>query len=71
MAGVPIWSILPSFAGFALAFALEIRGKDTVKPRAFVVWMVWIALGLIAWTFLQQIPMPHAVVSSLAPHNAD
>ena len=71
MAGVPIWSILPSFAGFALAFALEIRGKDTVKPRAFVVWIVWIALGLIAWTFLQQIPMPHAVVSSLAPHNAD
>ena len=44
---------------------------EPLDPRPAATALVAVAIGLIAWTALQTVPLPRGIVAALAPANAD
>jgi tetratricopeptide (TPR) repeat protein len=56
---------------FAFSALLLSVGQEPFVPRQAATLLLFTAIGLAMYTALQRVPLPIAVLSALAPHNAD
>lgn len=51
--------------------ALALSSVDPFRPRTCASLLLYVAIGLLAFTILQTVPLPAAVARALSPHAAD